>query len=101
MHALSANINVVSITESSAQCSARVTRKLLIKMSTEPITVTYRQAHGLDIKLDVYLPEASGSPPAVLFFHGGGLVSGNRRDLYFPVVVKGTVCRHSAFEGGP
>ncbi|EIN14616.1 alpha/beta-hydrolase [Punctularia strigosozonata HHB-11173 SS5] len=58
-------------------------------MSSVPITVTYSRADGLDIKLDVYVPEGvSGSAPAVLFFHGGGLASGDRRDLWFPSWLK-------------
>jgi acetyl esterase/lipase len=62
----------------------------------EPITVTYRQAAGVDVKLDVYAPVSSGAAPAVLFFHGGGLLCGNRNDLYFPTWLKGRL-RMSAY----
>lgn len=34
--------------------------------------VTYLTASGMDLKLDVYSPRATGPVPTVLFFHGGG-----------------------------
>ena len=48
-------------------------------------TLIYSTVHDHDIKLDYYLPPtASGSPPALIYFHGGGMASGPRRDKAFP-----------------
>jgi acetyl esterase/lipase len=58
-------------------------------MSKSPITITYSQVDGLNIQLDAYVPEASGSLPAVLYFHGGGLVCGSRDDFLLPEWLKG------------
>ena len=49
--------------------------------SRQPITISYANIDGVDIKLDVYIPlGAHGPTPAVLFFHGGGCFSGTRRN---------------------
>ena len=46
-------------------------------------TVRYDHAHALD--LDVFTSDVSnpGSKPAVVFFHGGGMVAGSRKSLFF------------------
>ena len=66
-------------------------------------TLTYHRVCGIDINLDVYLPEPptvdGGAPteiqqelpiiPSVVFFHGGGLTSGSRE--IYPETFKGTL----------
>jgi len=57
-------------------------------------TITYRRVGDLDIKLDVSVPPSAttGSVlPAVVYFHGGGLLSGgrNEEDAYTPLWFKG------------
>lgn len=46
-------------------------------------TITYSRIGSLDIKLDLYVPDTQhkGPLPALVFYHGGGIVAGNR-DLY-------------------
>lgn len=46
----------------------------------EPQTITYKTASSVPIKLDLYLPSkpASGKTPILVWFHGGGLLQGNR-----------------------
>lgn len=54
--------------------------------SPEPITLTYSTVGKLDIKLDAYIPPAatgSASLPGIIYFHGGGLTTGSRRDILF------------------
>lgn len=53
--------------------------------STGPITLTYSTVGKLDIKLDAYIPpDASASAlPGIIYFHGGGLTTGSRRDILF------------------
>jgi acetyl esterase/lipase len=53
-------------------------------------TISYKRlSTGKEVLLDFFPPEISGdaSPiktiPAIVFFHGGGLILGNRR-LFFP-----------------
>ncbi|KAH9916852.1 Alpha/Beta hydrolase protein [Fomitopsis serialis] len=50
------------------------------------LTVTYSRVGSLDIKLDIEVPAHpnSGALPAVIYFHGGGMVAGSRRDALFP-----------------
>ncbi|KAL0574945.1 hypothetical protein V5O48_007019 [Marasmius crinis-equi] len=50
-----------------------------------PITLTYKVVKDVPIKLDVYLPQNRQKGvrlPAVVYFHGGGLIMGSRRDLF-------------------
>ncbi|KAG7088138.1 hypothetical protein E1B28_012160 [Marasmius oreades] len=52
---------------------------------SDTITLTYKVVKGVPIKLDLYLPtheQNQGPTPAVVYFHGGGLVMGSRRDLF-------------------
>ncbi|KAF9262867.1 alpha/beta-hydrolase [Marasmius fiardii PR-910] len=52
---------------------------------SSPITLTYKIVKDVPIKLDAYLPtnsQTQGSLPAVVYFHGGGLVMGSRSDLF-------------------
>ena len=47
------------------------------------LTVTYSTVDSLDIKLDVNYPKSAvvlGAIPGLLWFHGGGLVAGQRDD---------------------
>ena len=47
----------------------------------EPLTLVYSKIKDLEIKLDLYLPpDATGTLPVIIFFHGGGLTVGNRQD---------------------
>lgn len=48
-----------------------------------PIEVEYRSADGVpanQLSLDVYLPEGCGPFPVVMWVHGGGWVSGDKRN---------------------
>ena len=50
------------------------------------LTFTYKRIGNLDIKFDIYLPDhvkPKSKLAAVVSFHGGGLVVGNRRS-WFP-----------------
>ena len=58
--------------------------------SSDCTTISYKRLpSGKEVLLDFFPPETSedGSPiktiPAIVFFHGGGLILGNRR-LFFP-----------------
>ena len=46
-------------------------------------TVVYSKVQGLDIKVDIYVPSIlpAGSHPALVLFHGGGMVAGNRQGV--------------------
>lgn len=50
-----------------------------------PTTVAYKQLGDLSLYIDVYSlkPGSEGPVPAVVFFHGGGMTSGDRRS-WFP-----------------
>ena len=50
-----------------------------------PTIVAYKQIGDLSLYIDVYSPkpESEGPMPAVVFFHGGGMTSGDRRS-WFP-----------------
>lgn len=53
-------------------------------MSQHPLTIPYSVVDGLEINIDLYVPPGiTGSAPAVVFYHGGGIVSGSRDDFYF------------------
>lgn len=43
-------------------------------------TETYATVEGEDLAVDVYLPEASGPVPAVVYVHGGGWSGGSRSE---------------------
>ena len=49
----------------------------------QPITVTYSKTDHIDIKLDIHVPNhlSSNLCPGIIFFHGGGIVTGNRECL--------------------
>ncbi|KAJ5753580.1 alpha/beta-hydrolase, partial [Penicillium nucicola] len=49
-------------------------------------TLTYSTVDNHDIKMDYYLPPATstGSLPAMIYYHGGGMTAGSRRSLSFP-----------------
>ncbi|KAL0571228.1 hypothetical protein V5O48_010735 [Marasmius crinis-equi] len=50
----------------------------------EPLTLVYKTCDGGPIKMDVYLPKnVNPSSGIVVYFHGGGLVVGNRKS-WFP-----------------
>ena len=35
-----------------------------------------------ETKFDIFLPQASGPAPLVIFFHGGGFTGGDKKDVY-------------------
>jgi acetyl esterase/lipase len=43
--------------------------------------VTYANASGLDLKLDIYRPEGPSKRAAILYFHGGGWRGGSREGM--------------------
>jgi acetyl esterase/lipase len=49
-------------------------------MAARKFTPIYKKVNGCSIKADIFLPEVE-KPPAVLYFHGGALISGSRRYL--------------------
>jgi len=51
----------------------------------KPTAVAYKQVGDLILYVDVYSPtaESDGPVPAVVFFHGGGMTSGDRTS-WFP-----------------
>lgn len=48
-------------------------------------TITYSRFETLDIQLDLYLPPElnAGLVPALVHFHGGGMIAGCRKTLFF------------------
>lgn len=58
-------------------------------------TITYSQVGSLDIQLDLYLPPElnEGLVQAVVHFHGGGMIAGCRKTLYFQNWLKGRSCK--------
>ncbi|PFH53336.1 hypothetical protein AMATHDRAFT_137855 [Amanita thiersii Skay4041] len=50
----------------------------------EPIEIAFKHVDGLDIMMDVYLPEKATEKdpaPVLLWWHGGGLLQGTRKGL--------------------
>lgn len=47
----------------------------------EKTTVTYKQAGGVAIKADVFATPSVQARPAVVWIHGGGLITGHREQL--------------------
>lgn len=43
--------------------------------------ITYAQAGGIDLKLDIYRPEGASKRAAILYFHGGGWRGGSREGM--------------------
>ncbi len=54
-------------------------------------TITYSRVETLDIQLDLYLPPElkEGLVPALVHFHGGGMIAGCRKTLFFQQWLKG------------
>lgn len=49
-------------------------------------TLVYSTVDGHDIRLDYYLPPVEGGNlPAIIYYHGGGMVAGSRRGMGFPL----------------
>ncbi|MFN2488640.1 MAG: alpha/beta hydrolase [Actinomycetota bacterium] len=40
--------------------------------------VTYKKVDGHKLKLDIYMPHGSGTPPGLLYFHGGAFQNGDK-----------------------
>jgi acetyl esterase/lipase len=59
-------------------------------MATTIADVTYARAGGIELKLDVMVPEGKGPHPAVVVIHGGAWRGGNKKDCRFimPDLVK-------------
>lgn len=49
-------------------------------MSTSQ-SIVYKTVRGLEISLDLYLPQSAKNAPILLWFHGGGLLQGSRAGL--------------------
>ncbi|KAJ5920712.1 Alphabeta hydrolase fold [Penicillium verhagenii] len=47
-------------------------------------TVVYSTIDNHDVKLDYYLPRITGSLPAMIYYHGGGMSAGSRRGRGLP-----------------
>ncbi|KAJ6017667.1 Alphabeta hydrolase fold [Penicillium sp. IBT 35674x] len=47
-------------------------------------TVVYSTVDNHEVKLDYYLPRTTGSLPAMIYYHGGGMSAGSRRGRGFP-----------------
>jgi acetyl esterase/lipase len=47
-------------------------------------TVVYSTIQNHDIKLDYYLPQVTGTLPAIIYYHGGGMTAGSRRSVPYP-----------------
>ncbi|KZP13740.1 alpha/beta-hydrolase [Athelia psychrophila] len=46
----------------------------------DPVTLVYSKVDGLELKVDIYVPpNATGSMPAIICWHGGGMVIGDRK----------------------
>ena len=65
---------------------ARLLSNSPIKMSslnsTPPSkTYTYKRVGNLNIELDLYLPTSPNNAPVLLWFHGGGLLQGQRKSV--------------------
>ncbi|EIN13422.1 alpha/beta-hydrolase [Punctularia strigosozonata HHB-11173 SS5] len=60
-------------------------------MSSTAKTLTYSHVDGIDVKLDLYAPDATGSAPVFIWFHGGGLFCGSRDDDLFPASLLGSM----------
>lgn len=54
-------------------------------------TITYSHIDSLDIQLDLFLPRelGEGLVPALVHFHGGGMIAGCRKTLFFQHWLKG------------
>lgn len=54
-------------------------------------TITYSRVESLEIQLDLYLPPElnAGLVPALVHFHGGGMIAGSRKSLFFQQWLKG------------
>lgn len=48
-------------------------------------TITYSRIGSLEIQLDLHLSQSlpQGSRPAIVHFHGGGMIGGCRKTLFF------------------
>jgi acetyl esterase/lipase len=54
------------------------------KLPKDGQTLVYSSAEEHDVKLDYYLPKATGALPAILYYHGGGMTAGSRRSVPYP-----------------
>ena len=54
-------------------------------------TIVYSRIGSLEIKLDLYVPASSKAKtlPAIVFFHGGGMTAGSRKDVFYPEDMEG------------
>lgn len=44
-------------------------------------TLVYKRIAGVNIELELYLPQSQKNVPVLLWFHGGGLLQGHRKAL--------------------
>ncbi|KAH9934356.1 Alpha/Beta hydrolase protein [Fomitopsis serialis] len=61
-------------------------------------TITYSHVDSLEIQLDYDLPShvTSGSLGVVIYLHGGGIITGSRKDAFFPDSMKESVLKNGA-----
>src|SRR5262245_30986438 len=45
----------------------------------QQMDIVYGEAGGVPLQLDAYLQQSAGPNPAVVFVHGGGFVTGDKR----------------------
>ncbi|KAL2037163.1 hypothetical protein N7G274_010026 [Stereocaulon virgatum] len=59
-------------------------------------TVTYSRIGSLDIQLDLYIPHnlPLGRRPAIVHFHGGGMIGGSRKSLFFLQWLRDAALKH-------
>ena len=64
-------------------------RRDWVKQAME--TITYSRIDDLEVQLDLYLPPGlkEGLVPALVHFHGGGMIAGCRKTLFFQTWLKG------------
>ncbi len=79
---LSAALSAAAHTPNLAQTQTQATDRWVDYVGADYVVqpnVTYSTANDTQLKLDLYLPRnAAGPTPALLFFHGGGWVSGQK-----------------------
>jgi acetyl esterase/lipase len=54
----------------------------LCAYAAEDFDVVYRKVDGVDLRMDIAIPESPGSHPAVVCLHGGGWSMGSRRSFH-------------------
>ena len=53
-----------------------------------PETIVYKKAAGCDIRLDIYAQGGGGRHPALMYIHGGALMTGSRKGVGSPMLAE-------------